>query len=121
LSVEEEAQLQLQGSTLLTSGGTDIERSPEGDIPAIAWRRLGVDASWTDVVAYFDAELRRRGWEEGGGSSGLTSTIEHDVEAWHKGDRILRLGHLRDSPKPEAGSFLTYYSVALVGQGLESD
>lgn len=105
----------------MTSGGTDLEQTPEGEIPAIEWRRYGVDASWDDVVAYFEAELSARGWEEGGGSVGLTSTIEYAVEAWHLGDRILRLGHLRDSPKPDAGSFRTSYSVALIGQGLPSD
>jgi hypothetical protein len=121
LSVEEAAQLQLPGSSELASGGHDQEQSPEGDIPAIAWRRFGVDVAWQDVAAYFDAELKARGWEEGGGSSGLTSTIENAVEAWHKGDRILRLGHLRGSAKPEAGSFLTFYEVALIGQGEQSD
>jgi len=115
------AQTQAPGSALLTSGGTDLEQTPEGEIPAIAWRRYGVDASWDDVVAYFEAELRARGWEEGGGSSGLRSAIEHAVEAWHKSDRILRLGHLRNSPKPDAGSFQTFYSVTLIGEGLSSD
>lgn len=121
LGEEDAAQIQVPGSTLLTSGGSDLEQSPEGTIPAIAWRRYGVDAAWEDVVAHFDAEMRDQGWQVGGGSSGLRSTIEYSVEAWHKGDRILRLGHLRDSPKPEAGSFLTLYSVALIGQGVPSD
>jgi hypothetical protein len=121
LSEEVEAQFQVPGSNLLASGGTDREQTPEGDIPAIAWRRYGADASWEEVVAYFEAELHDRGWESGGGSSGLRSTIEYAVEAWHKGDRILRLGHLRNSPKPDAGSFQTFYSVALIGQGVPSE
>jgi len=121
LGEEEAAQLRVPGSKLLTSGGSEREQTPEGAIPPIAWNRYGVDAPWDEVVAYFDAELRDRGWEEGGGSSGLRSTIEHDVEAWHKEDRILRLGHLRNSPKPDAGSFVTFYSLALIGEGLPSD
>ena len=111
----------MPGSTELASGGTDEEQTPEGGLPAIAWRRYGVDASWEEVIAYFDRELAAQGWEDGGGSSGLTSTIEHAVQAWHRDDRILRLGHLRGSPKPEAGSFRTFYSVALIGQGVPTN
>lgn len=121
LSDEEAGKLRIAGSAEMISGGHDAEETPEGPLAAIAWRRYGVDASWDDVVAYFEAELSARGWEEGGGSSGLRSTIEYAVEAWHKGERILRLGHLRDSPKPDAGSFRTFYSVTLIGRGLPSD
>lgn len=121
LSEEWAAKLRTSGSVELISGGHDAEQTPEGPLAAIAWREYGVDASWDEVVAYFDAELRDRGWEEGGGSSGLRSTIEYAVEAWHKGDRILRLGHLRNSPKPDSGSFVTFYSVTLIGQGVPSE
>ena len=121
LSGEEAAQLQMPGSTELASGGTDEEQTPEGRVPAIAWRRYGVDASWEEVLDYFDRELEAQGWEDGGGSSGLRSTIEHAVQAWNRDDRILRLGHLRDSPKPGAGSFRTFYSVALIGEGVPTD
>jgi hypothetical protein len=117
----EAALLQMPGSTELASGGTDEEQTPEGRVPAIAWRRYGVDASWEEIVAYFAAELTAQGWEDGGGSSGLTSTVEHAVQAWHRDGRILRLGHLRGSPKPGAGSFRTFYSVALIGQGVPSN
>jgi predicted small lipoprotein YifL len=121
LSEEAAAKLSVSNSTQLASGGHDSEQTPEGAIPAIAWRRYGVDAPWDDVVAFFEAELSALGWEEGGGSSGLRSTIEFAVEAWHKGDRILRLGHLRDSPKPDSGSFATFYSVTLIGEGLPAN
>jgi hypothetical protein len=121
LGDEAVAQLQMPGSTELASGGTDEEQTPEGRVPAIAWRSYGVDASWEELIAYFDRELEAQGWEDGGGSSGLTSTTEHAVRAWHRDDRILRLGHLSDSPKPEAGSFLTFYSVALIGQGIPTN
>jgi hypothetical protein len=99
--------MRLPGSSELASGGTDEEQTPEGRVPAIASRGYGVDASWEETVAYFDRELEAQGGEDGGGSSGLTSTIEHAVQAWHRDDRILRLGHLRGSPKPGSGSFLT--------------
>jgi hypothetical protein len=111
----------MSGSTELASGGHDEERTPEGVLPAIAWREYGVEASWDEIVAYFDAELAEQGWEDGGGSSGIRSTSEHAVEAWHKGDRILRLGHLRYSPSPESGSFLAYYRVSLIGQGVPTE
>jgi hypothetical protein len=121
LSGEETAQLQMPGSTELASGGHDEEQTPEGPLPAIASRGYGVDASWEEIVAYFDRELEAQGWKDGGGSSGLTSTIEHAVQAWHRDDRILRLGHLRGSPKSGSGSFLTFYSVALIGQGVPTN
>jgi hypothetical protein len=121
LSGEEAAELQMPGSTELASGGHDEERTPEGGLAAIAWREYGVDASWDEIVAYFDAELTGQGWEAGGGSSGLRSTSEHAVEAWHRDDRIVRLGHLRYSPDPQSGSFLTWYRVSLIGQGVPTD
>ena len=121
LQSEEAAKLQMPDSTELASGGHDEEQTPEGGLPAIAWREYGVDASWDEVFAYFGAELTAQGWEVGGGSSGIRSTSEYDAEAWHKGDRILRLGHLRDSPKPDAGSFMTWYRVSLIGQGAPTD
>lgn len=111
----------MPGSSELLSGGYDEEQTPEGRLAAVAWREYGVDASWDEVVAYFDAELANQGWEDGGGSSGLKSTAEHAVRAWHRDDRILRLGHLRNSPKPESGSFITFYEVALIGQGVPTD
>jgi hypothetical protein len=118
LANEDAAQLLVSGSTQLADGGNDAERTIEGDIPAIAWRRYGVNARWDEIVAFFDNELSRRGWEPGGGSSGLRSTDEKAVEAWHSGDRILRLGELRRAPVENAGQFVTFYEVALVGQGL---
>lgn len=121
LSEDEAAQLQMPGSTELASGGHDEEGTPEGVLPAISSRAYGVDASWDEIVAYFDAELTGKGWEAGGGSSGFRSTSENAVEAWHRSDRILRLDHMRDSPKPDAGSFLTWYSVALIGKGVPTD
>ncbi len=48
----------------------------------------------------------------------LRSTGEKAVEAWHFGDRILRLGDLRKAPVENAGQFVTFYEVALIGQGL---
>jgi len=121
LSNEAAAQLQMPGSSELASGGHDEERTTEGFLPAVTWREFGVDVSWDDIVAYFSEELAAEGWEGGGGSSGFRSTSENAVEAWHKGDRILRLGHLRYSPNPEAGSFATWYRVSLIGQGVPTD
>ena len=116
LSEEEAAKLHIAGSVeLIADGGHHAEQTPEGPLAALAWRRYGVDASWDDVVAYFEAELSARGWAEGGESSGLRSTIAYAVESWHKADRILRLGHLRDSQTSDAGSFQSFYSVALIG------
>ncbi|HYU50534.1 MAG TPA: hypothetical protein VEO91_11485 [Candidatus Limnocylindria bacterium] len=68
----------------------------EGHLAAIAWRQYGTDASWDDVVTFFDAELRNRGWQEGGCASGFPSTDEWAVMIWHSDSRILRLGHLID-------------------------
>ncbi len=118
LGKEDVARLQYSGSKQLADGGNDAQRSIEGDIPPIAWRRYGVNASWDEIVAFFDNELTRRGWEPGGGSSGLRSTGERAVEAWHFGDRILRLGNLRKAPVENAGQFVTFYEVALIGQGM---
>ena len=118
LANEDVAQLQFSGSKQLVNGGIDAQRTIEGDIPAISWRRYGVNARWDEIVAFFDNELSRRGWEPGGGSSGLRSTGEKAVEAWHFGDRILRLGDLRKAPVENAGQFVTFYEVALIGQGL---
>jgi hypothetical protein len=55
------------------------------------------------------------------GSSGLPSTDEYAVTAWHRGDRILRLGHLRGVPGARCCSFQTFYSVTLIGQGVPPD
>jgi hypothetical protein len=117
LSDEAEAKLQVPGSKELATGGYDAENTVDGPLAAVAWRQYGVDVPWEDVVAYFDAELRGRGWQEGGSSSGLRSTGEWAVEAWHRDDRILRLGHLRDTPTKDSGSFVTFYEVALIGKG----
>ena len=66
LSEEVEAQLQIPGSVeLISTGGHDAEQTSEGPLPAIAWREYGADATWDEVVAYVDAELRARGWERG--------------------------------------------------------
>jgi hypothetical protein len=75
--------------------------------------------TWDDVVAYFDAELGKRGWQQGGCSSGLRSTDEWAVMAWHSDSRILRVGHLRDERAVKHdGQFVTIYDVALIGEGL---
>lgn len=49
LGEEAAAQIQAPDSTLLAAGGTDHEQTPEGDIPAITWRRYGVDLPWEDI------------------------------------------------------------------------
>lgn len=117
LAGEPEARLQAPGSTEVLAGGTDpVWTMESGSTSAISWRRYGVHASWDAIVSYFAAEMKARGWEEGGCSSGLQSTGEWAVEAWHSDDRILRLGHRRDRPK-DAGSIGTYYSVAIIGHG----
>ena len=121
LAAEAAAQLHMPGSSEITSGGHDEEHTPEGVLAAITWREYGVDASWEEIVAFFDRKLTGQGWEAGGGSSGIRSSSEHAVEAWHRGDRILRLGHLRDSPDPGAASFRTWYEVALIGHGVPTD
>jgi hypothetical protein len=117
LASEAEASLHLPGSTEVATGGYDAEKSVYGSLSAVAWRQYGADVPWEDVLAYFDAELARRGWEPGGGSSGLTSTDEYVVEAWHKSDRILRLGYMRNGPP--GANFGTFYDVALIGSGLK--
>lgn len=118
LAAEPEAVLQFPGSTEFSVGGTDAVSSIEsGSTPAITWRRLGVKASWDEIVSYFDSELRARGWRQGGCSAGLKSSEEHDVVAWHSDDRILRLGYRRDGPR-DAVLVGKYYSVALIGEGV---
>jgi hypothetical protein len=121
LSDEAEAQLQIPGSKELAAGGHDAENTLDGPLAAIAWRQYGVNASWEEVVAYFDAELRERGWQEGGSSSGIPSTQEWAVQAWHRDDRILRLGHRHNAPTKDSGSFVTFYEVALIGKGVPED
>ena len=122
LSDEGAAKLRIAGSAEMISGGHDAEETPEGPLAAIAWREYGVDASWDDVVAYFEAELRDRGWEEGGGSSSGPSTQEWDAVAWHTKDRILRIAHRRNTAATAtSGTFLTIYRVTLIGQGLPSN
>jgi hypothetical protein len=121
LSKENEAGLKTEGSVeLLSNGGHDSEQTPEGRLAAIAWREYGVNSSWDAVVAYFEVEMRGRGWEPGGGSSGSWSTQERAVVAWHKGDRILRLSYRRNAIKPGQRSFSTIYRVTLIGQGVPS-
>lgn len=69
------------------------------------------------MLAYFDREQRSSGWLEGGGSSGGRSTQEWDAASWHKGDRILRLAHRRNTLAAEVpGSFIPIYRVTLIGQ-----
>jgi hypothetical protein len=116
---EAEAPLHMDGSVELAAGGHDAMRGGYyAPVPAIVWRSYGVDAPFDEVRRYFDTELSDRGWSPGGGSSGTRTTDEHDAEAWHKGDRILRLAHLRNPPTLEPRSFMTYYGVALIGQGI---
>jgi hypothetical protein len=119
LAAEPEASLQSPESTELQSGGFEAHGTPEGPLPSVAWRRYGTGSAWQDVVAFFDAELRRRGWAPGGGSSGIArSTEEFDVTAWNKDDRIVRLSHRRFVATDTIG-FGTYYEVTLIGQGLQ--
>jgi hypothetical protein len=122
LSQEAEALLRFEGSVeLIANGGHDAEQTPEGPLPALAWREYGVDASWDEVVAYFDAELRDRGWSTGGSTSGFASTGEYAAEAWHRHERILRLGHQRNRSIDVPGSFITIYQVTLIGKGVKTD
>jgi len=115
---EAEALLQVPESTQLATGGYDARQTVEGHLAALVWRQYGTDESWDEVVAYFAAELGKRGFREGGCSSGLRSTDEWAVMAWHSDNRILRLGHLRDerAVKHER-EFVTIYDVALIGEG----
>ena len=55
LSEEGVAQLRLAGSVeLVSTGWHDAQQTPEGPLPAIAWREYGADASWDEMVAYFE-------------------------------------------------------------------
>lgn len=117
LASESEASLHLAGSIELAAGGHDADSSIYGSLSADAWRQYGTDVPFDDVVTYFDSELRRRGWDPGGGSSGLTSTDEYAVEAWHKSARILRVGHMRNGPP--GANFATFYMVSLIASGLK--
>jgi len=121
LAAEPEARLQIPSSRELFAGGHDSEWSLEsGPLPAISQRLYGVDSTWEEVVAYFDTELKELGWRHGGCSSGLATTGEWDVEAWHLDNRILRLGNRRRDIPPDAGIFVTYYTVALIGKAVPS-
>ena len=117
LGNEEAAQLRLAGSKEIAAGGLDAESGVGGQRAALTWRQYGVDAPWSDVVAYFDAEMQARGWQTGGGSSGLPSSSEWEAMAWHSKDRILRLGHIRNVPN-NSGLFETFYDVTLIGRGV---
>jgi hypothetical protein len=108
----------MQASTELENGGFEAHATPEGPLASVTWRRYGTESTWEDVVAYFDTELRGRGWLRGGGSSGIVmSHDELDLTAWSKGDRILRLSHRRFVPNVTVG-FPTYYEVTLIGAGI---
>ena len=98
---EAEALLQVPESTQLATGGYDARQTVEGHLAALVRSQYGTDESWDDVV------------------SGLPSTDEWAVMAWHSDNRILRLGHLRDerAVKHER-QFVTIYDVALIGKGL---
>jgi hypothetical protein len=118
LAAEGEASLKMAGSTELARGGREASSTLNGPVPSAAWRDYGTSSSWEDVVSYFDAELRARGWAAGGGSSGVLYDFDEEfgVIAWHKGDRILRLGHRRFVTNDTIG-FPTYYEVRVVGRG----
>jgi len=110
--------LHLPGSAELSAGGREAQWTLEGGaLAAVVWRRFGVDAAWDDVASYFAQDLAARGWREGGCSSGIPSTRESDVVAWHTDDRILRVGNREDPPK-DRGAIETYYEVALLGKGV---
>jgi hypothetical protein len=119
LASEPETHLQMPGSIELGQGGHEARATPEGPIPSVSWRQYGTSTSWVDLVSYFDAELRTRGWSPGGGSSGVAYLFgeEFGVTAWSKGDRILRLGHRRFVPNDNR-AFPTFYEVALIGEGV---
>jgi hypothetical protein len=118
LAAEAEASLKMPGSTELGHGGYEAHRTPEGPLASATWRDYGTSASWDDVVSYFDAELRGRGWAPGGGSSGVVYSLDEEfgVTAWNEGDRILRLGHRRFVGNVSTG-FTTFYEVTLLGRG----
>lgn len=119
LAGEPAAQLQVEGSTQLSSGGHDAESGIEGSSSALTVREYGVDATWDQIVAKFDTVLKGQGWRDGGCSSALKSTREWAVMAWHTDDRVLRLSHRRGPSIKGLGSFRVVYQVALIGEGLE--
>lgn len=86
---------------------------------AYTWRQLGADATVDEVIAFYSADMKERGWAAGGGGHVLS---EDDTACgWHTADLILSMvfpdvdRHRKTYPA-DAG-FATIYEVTLWDDG----
>ena len=115
-----EADLLYPGSEPLSDGGHGPEDAPDGPLTAVYWQILGTDGSASEILDFYDMELGERGWEPGGGSSGIPTTSELDAHAWHQGEAIFRLA-IKDPDEwhrrlPGSDRFATLYEISLIGE-----
>jgi hypothetical protein len=104
------------GSVVLRQGGHE----PAFMQPtAYTWRELGVDATADEVIAFYDAEMKERGWVVGGGGH----VIAADAQAcgWHTADLILTVafrdvGNYAKAHPADAG-YATIYELRLWDDG----
>jgi hypothetical protein len=93
LAERPEASLFYPGSVVLEgNGGHNGTAFAHAEI----FRILGSQGSMEEILEFYNSELASRGWETGGGSSGIRSTGETKVCAWHTDQLVLRLGFLED-------------------------
>jgi hypothetical protein len=112
-----EWSLTYPNSVEITDGGANAEMTFDGSQSAFAWRWLGVDASAGEVERYFADELASRGWADGGGSSGISTTGEFSARAWHKDSLVFRLGFLNPKQRTDPErleQYVTVYDARLI-------
>lgn len=109
-----QASVYFPGSVLLREGGR------EGTAPygSAIWKQLGTDASFAEVLDWYDRELAARGLQPGGGSSGIPAWEEFQVCAWHSDDIVFRLGFLKmdkwSERYPGSQPYPTVYELRLI-------
>ena len=118
LQSEAEADLLYPGSEQLSDGGHGPDDTIEGPVPSVYWRILGSNDSGSEILEFYEIELAARGWEPGGGSSGIPSTSELDARAWSQGPTVFRLA-FKDPEEwhqrlEGSDRFVTLYEISLI-------
>ena len=116
LRARPEAGLIFPGSDQLRDGGFDAEMTPDGPQAAQWWAIFGTHASSAEILAFYEAELASRGWEPGGGSSGISGTNEESASAWHTNDFVFRLGFWKPErwTEDDESPYATVYEIRLI-------
>jgi hypothetical protein len=115
LNARPESNIVYPGSTLLRRGGAE-SRGPN-DYPEI-WQQFGTTATAEEVVRFYDAELRSRGFGPARSGTRLFGMHEDLVCTWQGSEVLVRVGvydperFQRDYPSDRA--WPTVYELAVL-------